>query len=209
MQSNRVTLFAYSLMCLGSDARLAVADPIAPRVFVSFVTFPFARITAAKVVPIARFLAALACSRWCIVGTHCIDKAAFLNILALAVVLCTSLFHAEATVIHSLFLIHISFYLCAVRNDASCILAVRDRRKRVCCAIFLKHLHLERLVRESSANLFAHFCQREHVRACSRAQRAVGGKRAEQRTISSLANPGISQRKYNWLEQSSSLRPPS
>ena len=175
MQSNRVTLFAYSLMCPGSDARLAVADPIAPRVFVSFVTFPFARITAAKVVPIARFLAALACSRWCIVGTLCIDKAAFLNILALAVVLGTSLFHAEATVIHFFFLIHISFYLCAVRNDASCILAVRDRRKRVCCAIFLKHPHLERLVRESSANLFVHCCQRQHVRACSRAQRAVGG----------------------------------
>ena len=103
MQSNRVTLFAYSLMCLGSDARLAIANPIAPRVFVSFVTFPYARITAAKVVPIARFLAALACSRWCIVGTLCIDKAAFVNILALAVVLGTSLFHAEATVIHFLF----------------------------------------------------------------------------------------------------------
>ena len=56
MQSNRVTQFAYSLMCLGSDARLAVADPIAPRVFVSFVTFPVC--AAAKVVPIARFLAA-------------------------------------------------------------------------------------------------------------------------------------------------------
>ena len=63
MQSNRVTQFAYSLMCLGSDARLAIADPIAPRVFVSFVTFPVIGMTAAQVVPIARFLAALACSR--------------------------------------------------------------------------------------------------------------------------------------------------
>ena len=50
MQSNRVTEFAYSLMCLGSDARLAVADPIAPGVFASFVTFPVVGIAAAKVV---------------------------------------------------------------------------------------------------------------------------------------------------------------
>ena len=118
--------------------------------------------------------------------------------LALALVLAQ--FHAEATVIHFLLLIPNA-------ADASCILAGRDRRKRVGCAIVCKHLHLERLVRESSANLFAHFCQREHVRACSTAQRAVGGKRAEQRTISSLASPGISQRKYNLEEQIASERP--